>query len=235
MTDLQIIKLSSQAKDISGVRSGRLLALYPVAKDKAHQIMWLCQCDCGNKTNVTATRLISGHTKSCGCLRVIVGKENKTHGLRKSKEYSVWAGMRQRCNNTNNPSYKWYGGRGITISDEWASFQKFYVDMGPRPSANHTIERRDVNLGYSKENCYWTDDCALQAINQNLKSNNTSGKSGVYYVKAIGKWVAMTFAKNKFKVHGTFNKKEDAIKCRINAEIAVYGIVKPDQDFRYVV
>lgn len=70
-------------------------------------------------------------------------------------EYVVWLGMRQRCRDKNCASYKDYGGRGITIAPEWDSYEQFRVDMGERPSASHSIERLENDLGYSKANCCW--------------------------------------------------------------------------------
>ena len=71
-------------------------------------------------------------------------------------EYTVWVNMRQRCCNPKNPSYPRYGGRGVTVCETWlASFDAFFADMGPRPSALHSIERADNDQGYAPGNCVW--------------------------------------------------------------------------------
>ena len=102
---------------------------------------------------------------------------SKHHGLSGSPEYKVWSSMKQRCLNPNEYAYPRYGGRGITVSENWLLFSNFYREMGGRPSPLHTLERRDNNLGYSADNCYW----ALPEIQSRNKRNNVvisfNGKS----------------------------------------------------------
>ena len=84
---------------------------------------------------------------------------------RKVPEYAVWQAMNDRCNNPNNPRYKDYGGRGITVCEEWRDFVQFFFDMGSRPTKQHMLERRDNDLGYSNDNCYWATP-QEQAVNR---------------------------------------------------------------------
>ena len=120
------------------------------------QTLWRCLCDCGTSVVVSIAGL-KNNTKSCGCLR----KENTkimstVHGLRYSPEYRAWAAMKNRCSNENSLSYSRYGGRNITVCDEWKeSFEAFYRDMGSKPSDKHSIDRKDNDKGYCKENCRW--------------------------------------------------------------------------------
>lgn len=72
-----------------------------------------------------------------------------------SPEYYVWTGMISRCTNPNRQCYPHYGGRGIRVCDRWRSFEAFLADMGRRPSAEHTLERLDVNGHYEPGNVIW--------------------------------------------------------------------------------
>lgn len=82
------------------------------------------------------------------------------------REYSTWENMKQRCNNPNAEGYKNYGGRGIKVCVSWDKFSNFIKDMGPKPSAGHSIDRINNNLGYYKDNCRWAT--------QSEQANNTS-------------------------------------------------------------
>lgn len=118
---------------------------------------WLCVCQCGQGHLAFRGNLVSGQTKSCGCLRrSVAAKCHTTHGRRKTPEYKAWQSLIRRCYNQNDAGYHRYGGRGITVCDRWRkSFALFFEDMGPRPSASHSIERQNNNKGYCKENCCW--------------------------------------------------------------------------------
>jgi hypothetical protein len=130
------------------------------------RIRWDCICDCGNKTVVTSYRLTSGHTRSCGCLQIEV---RTIHGMSCMPEYNLWYSMVKRCINPNDHAYHNYGGRGITVCDRWLnSFEAFCQDMGPRPSPDHSIERKENDKGYYKNNCKW----ATKIEQANNRRNN---------------------------------------------------------------
>ena len=99
-----------KVKDITGQKFGRLTALYRLHNTKG-RTKWLCVCECGNLTEVTIYDLISGHIKSCGCLR-------KPHGQCRSRLYCIWENMKSRCYNKDFPRYQDWGGRGIAVCDE---------------------------------------------------------------------------------------------------------------------
>jgi len=121
------------------------------------KIQWNCVCDCGNLKVIHGASLKTGLSQSCGC-RVAAATVERctTHGMTGTTEFSIWKNMLSRCHNQDNPGYPNYGGRGIEVCSEWRdSFENFYRDMGSRPSRKYTIDRRDNDLGYSKENCRW--------------------------------------------------------------------------------
>lgn len=144
--------------DYAGQRFGKLTVGKRVeTANKSSGTKVECVCDCGNVTTAYISNMQRGLTKSCGCLqKEAVRKARTTHGMKNSSEYVIWFGMKARCYNPKSTHYKDYGGRGITMCDEWKeSFEAFYRDMGPRPSPEHTIDRKDGDKGYSKENCRW--------------------------------------------------------------------------------
>jgi hypothetical protein len=162
--------------DITGERFGRLVAR-SIAEHRqmTHgiHVFWHCDCDCGNTKKVDGAKLRSGHTKSCGC---ISREMHYTHGQTLTAEYQILQGMIQRCYNPKHPSYGDYGGRGITVCDEWRySFEAFYKAVGKRPSPQHSIERKNNELGYSPENVIW----ATQAVQtRNTRRNRLFTISG---------------------------------------------------------
>lgn len=95
----------------------------------------------------------------------------------RDKAYNTWAKMVQRCENPDNPDYKNYGGRGITVCEQWHDFRAFRFDMGAKPSAHHTIERVKNDEGYCPENCIWATR-TVQARNRRARKTATHCKKG---------------------------------------------------------
>ena len=146
-----------------GERFGRLIALQLIRSKSAKRSVFSCRCrcDCGARLDVVENNLRTGNTQSCGCLQREVMSERITHGHARqdqhSAEYRTWQGILTRCTNVHVRSWKNYGGRGIAVCERWQkSFDAFLADVGPRPSAKHSIDRFPNNDGdYEPGNVRW--------------------------------------------------------------------------------
>lgn len=142
--------------DLTGQTFGKLLVLKRQNNFGECPVQWLCKCECGNEKVVISANLRNGTTKSCGCIRKeLVGKRFKTHGMTKSRTYKIWSSMKTRCLNPKATNFEYYGGIGVTICEEWLSFDNFLKDMGEAPKEK-SIDRINVYEGYSPENCKWS-------------------------------------------------------------------------------
>jgi hypothetical protein len=176
--------------DLTGRTFTRLIALTLVHKrlttGRAIRY-WTCQCSCGVQTTVGQDNLLNGSVKSCGCYkrdaydaRRVTPSATRT----KTRGRCIWRGMIRRCVDPRHRAYKDYGGRGITVCERWMSFEAFIADMG-EPPIGHTIDRRNVNVGYMPTNCRWAT-AHEQACNK---------RSSVYITafgetKTLSEWAA---------------------------------------------
>ncbi len=158
--------------DIAGKKYGRISVIKKTGTSSNGKVLWECQCDCGKIIFCDGTRLKSGHTSSCGCLKrdymknpVAAISHGNSRGGKRSREYTAWKNMRNRCQNPNVNCYHNYGGRGISVCDRWNnSFELFLSDMGKCPPG-YSIERKENNGNYEPLNCHWASG-TVQARNR---------------------------------------------------------------------
>ncbi len=176
---------------------------------------WVCQCECGITKTILGASLRSGLTKSCGCLNKQRLKETHTkHGETNTRLYSIWHNMKQRCINSNSSAYSFYGEKGITVCNEWLAFEDFKVWA---EASNYfdelSIDRINPTKGYYPDNCRWANK-VTQARNQQKRSTNTSGYTGVSYVPRLNKYQAYLTLNYRKVSLGFFTSKEAAFTAR---------------------
>lgn len=216
----------SKLIDLTGQKFGRLTVIRRAENAKNGKSRWKCICDCGDEKVLRGEDLRMGKIMSCGCLL----KESSAkrmqklltkHGQAGTRLYRVWTGMKQRCYDTKIPYYKNYGGRGITICDEWLhDFQVFYdwsMANGydeTAPKGQCTLDRIDNNLGYSPSNCRW----ATRKEQQNNTRRNyfIEYKGQQYTISQLGKKLGIAPATLSWRLHNGWGIDELELKADLN-------------------
>ncbi len=189
---------------------------------------WVCRCSCGTEKIIRASHLQSGRVVSCGCFRKEqVLKAHTKHGDasagNKAPEYFVWRNMIYRVTIPVSQYYKDYGGRGITICDEWLGkhgYENFIKVMGRKPTLKHSLDRINNDGNYEPSNCRWAT-ASEQGRNKRLSPKNKTGIAGVtlkkgrYYV-----YVSLSGIKHYI---GSYIDINDARKARIEGEKKYWG------------
>lgn len=176
-------------QDLTGMKFNRLtvISYIPISERKSKTYSWLCKCDCGKLVDGNPSKLKNGLQKSCGCLKeeikYNIGNVNKKYKFINKRLYSIYQAMVHRCYDKNGREYHNYGGRGITVCEEWLGefgydvFAEWALNNGYDLNAKHgvcTLDRINVDKGYSPENCTWITNQQQQCnkrTNVNLTYN----------------------------------------------------------------
>ena len=160
-------------KDLTGMKFGRLTVIERTENSESGKTRWLCRCDCGKEIVVCGCNLKNNHTQSCGCIHhEVVSRVFGTHHMSQSRIYSIWVNIKTRCLNHKAVNYHNYGGRGITICNEWQNdFQAFYDYVSKLEHFNekgYSLDRINNNGNYEPNNLRWAD---LKTQSRNTRAN----------------------------------------------------------------
>lgn len=175
------MKRMNSVVDLIGQRFGRLTVIGIDDRGTKGKTYWMCKCDCGAVKSVRSDSLRSGAIKSCGCLKREQDKSNlarDTHGMSKTRLYQEWQGMKDRCFNKNNARWERYGGRGITVCEEWRNDFQSFCDWATANGYRDdlTLDRIDNDGNYCPENCRWATQ-RQQSRNRRTNIDVTIGNS----------------------------------------------------------
>lgn len=212
------MKNINRVHDLTGQRSGRLTVIGIDDSKQTRKTYWICRCDCGKIVSVRSDAIVSKKSKSCGCYKNELSTErvmkNHTHKQSGTRLYNIWQGMKGRCYNKNDPRYCRWGGRGITVCDEWkdnfTSFYEWALEHGY--SDDLTIDRIDNDGNYEPDNCRWASK-KQQSRNRRSNISITIGNS----TRTLTEWCEI------------FNLPYNAINARYhrNNNISIEKLFRP--------
>lgn len=190
--------MGRQAEDLTGRRYGRLIVIRR-GPNQGKRVMWLCKCDCGTEKVIGGQDLRNGKTKSCGCFLSEAtsqrNRDNATHRETGSRLYRIWRGMKARCYYKKQFEYERYGGRGITVCEEWRTSYETFRDwaLSNDYKSHLTLDRINTNGNYEPDNCRWAtykEQCNNRTNNRLIEFNGD--------IKTISQW-SDTFGLSRYQ------------------------------------
>lgn len=199
--------MSNRIEYTEGQLLGTCYYLQDTEYDKYKLRKAIFRCECGAIFTSTIHAVKTGNKKSCGCRPTCC---TPVHGGWGSRLYSIWNGMKDRCLNSNSQAYSSYGGKGITVCEDWLTFGGFQAwAMISGYTLFLSLDRKNSNGNYEPSNCRWANNFT-QAQNRGIGKNNKSGFKGVSFCKATKQYKASIGYNNQQKTLGRFPTKEEA-------------------------
>lgn len=201
-----------------GDRIGNLTVVSQKRNSKKRK-SYVCKCDCGNIITLGSFELIGNDKrrprKSCGCMRY----KQQGNTVKYKRLYNIWHGMIYRCNYEKHAGYGRYGAVGITVCKEWESSFNTFVEWALNNGYEEhlTIDRIDNGKGYEPSNCRWAT-YEEQEVNRKMLKNNTTGVTGVYYLKREKRYRSMMRRNGKRYTLGFYDTFEEAVEDKLRAE-----------------
>ena len=197
----EVIEMGKLRNDLTNMDFGMLHVIQRapdhITPNGTLKVVWECVCNNCGKTGVLmySEHLLKQGIVSCGCMKAErMSKTMSTHRRSRTRLYNIWCAMKRRCYNPNDVRYDSYGGRGITVCDEWKNsyenFQNWAIENGydeNAPRGKYTIERKDVDGNYCPDNCKWA---TIKEQANNTRFNHIITIDGIS--KTIAQWAEHT-------------------------------------------